>query len=65
MSSLIIHDSDRNTLEMPSENVIPMARIPGRGYNINGSVTRDLFKQYFNSDRGSVPWQDSEVDRTS
>lgn len=68
MSACIIHNmmgslnvQNKTTLEIPTANMIPMARMPGRNYNVNGPITRNLFKEYFSSDKGSVSWQNDEV----
>lgn len=47
------------------DNVISMARMPGRNYTLNGALTRDAFKTYFCSEVGRVPWQDQKVDQTN
>lgn len=47
----------------PSRNFIPFAR--GGGFaDGDGFYIRDLFKEYFNSGHGSVPWQIGSIRRT-
>ena len=50
-----------------SENTgfLPLKKIGSNNYSKTAKATRDLFKRYFNSAQGSVPWQTEMVRRVS
>jgi len=51
--------------EIESGGILQINHIGSNNYSKNAKETRNLFKTYFNSEKGSIPWQADMIRRTS
>jgi len=51
--------------EIESGGMLQINHIGSNNYSKNAKETRNLFKTYFNSEKGSIPWQADMIRRTT
>jgi len=51
--------------KIESGGMLQINHIGSNNYSKNAKETRNLFKTYFNSEKGSIPWQADMIRRTT